>query len=168
MAGDRLAFGEVHFHLYDLAFGDGLPHQVFADAGIPFHGIGVRVVGRLPVAILLELLALLVGFLPVLHVLLARRRRKFLFDSRSAILHRCGSLSLLRAGGSGGGWIRARLRNGVQRRHSQGRQQRYKQRKREHRGPAVRTWAALRPALGVWKWWGEVIQLCKMLFYRET
>src|SRR5271154_7502547 len=112
MSGDRLAFGEVHFHLYQLAFGDGLPHQVFAVAGVPIHGVGVGVVSRLPVAVLLQLQALLVGFLALLHVLLARRREKLLFDSGSGD-RCCGTLSLLRAssssGASAGGGIGAGL-----------------------------------------------------------
>src|SRR5271155_5236903 len=118
MAGDRLSFGEVHFHLHDLAFGDGLPHQVFADARVPIHGIGICIVSRLPVAVLLELQALLVGFLALLYVLLARRREKLLFDSGSGD-RCCGTLSLLRAssssGASAGGGIGAGLLYGVQR-----------------------------------------------------
>src|SRR5271154_5852574 len=116
MSGDRLAFGEVHFHLYQLAFGDGLPHQVFAVAGVPIHGVGVGVVSRLPVAVLLQLQALLVGFLALLHVLLARRRGKLLLDRWGDILRRWGSVRLLRASSSasGGGGIRAGLLYSVQ------------------------------------------------------
>src|SRR3984885_15976255 len=110
MAGDSLAFGEVNLHLHHLALGHGLTDQIFAAAGVPLYGVAVGIVGGLPVAILFELLALLVGFLALLHVLLAGRRREVRFGSCGDILRR-GRFSLLRAGcggGMGGGW-RARL-----------------------------------------------------------
>ncbi len=132
MAGDCLAFGEVHFHLHDLALGDGLAHQVFAAAGVPIHGVGVGVVGRLPIAALLELQALLVGFLAFLYILFARRRGKLLFDSRSAYLAPRGFESV--ACRVGGGGIRAGLRNGVQGWYSQRQQERKKEGSRQHQG----------------------------------
>src|SRR5580704_8166487 len=101
MAGDRLAFGEVNLHLHDLALRHGLTDQIFAAAGVPLDGVGVGIVGGLPVAILFEFLPLLVGFLALLRVLLARRRRELRFGSWSDILRR-GRSRLLRASRGGG------------------------------------------------------------------
>ena len=165
MAGDRLTFGEVNLHLHNLAFGDRLAHQVIAAAGVPFHGVRVRVVGGLPIAVLLELQALLVGFLALLHILFARRRGKLLFERRIGILRRCRILRLWRRGGR----FSAGLRDGVQRRYRQGRHHRKKQGSRERQGQIPRT----RPGFRAASWAGVgMVQrshsVIKMLFYRET
>ena len=174
MAGDRVAFGEVHFHLYDLALGHGLPHQVFAATGIPIHGVGVCVVGCPASRRSAQgfQAACLYASLHFLHVLFARRQGKFLFHSRSDILRRFGSLRLLRASTSAGAGGAEGIRAGLLSSRSEDGTDNVALRGRKTRRSKSRPCAAqlggfsggFRVGMGDWR--REVISY-KMLFYEE-